>query len=135
MAKLLVNLDVPALEPAIRFYVEAFDLKVGRRFDDAFAELLGAEAPIYLLVKKPGSKPHGSATEGRTYSRHWTPVHLDFVVQDIEASVARAVKAGATVEKPVTDAPYGKLAVLADPFGHGVCFVQFNARGYDALLP
>ena len=25
--------------------------------------------------------------------------------------------------------------MLADPFGHGFCLVEFNARGYDALLP
>ncbi len=32
------------------------------------------------------------------------------------------------------DAPYGRIAMLADPFGHGFCLVQFNRQGYDALL-
>ncbi len=32
------------------------------------------------------------------------------------------------------DAPYGRIAMLADPFGHGFCLLQFSARGYDALL-
>jgi len=24
--------------------------------------------------------------------------------------------------------------VLADPFGHGFCLIQFSAEGYDALV-
>jgi hypothetical protein len=29
--------------------------------------------------------------------------------------------------------PYGRLALVADPFGHGFCLIQFNERGYDAI--
>jgi len=47
--------------------------------------------------------------------------------------VAAAVAAGAAVEKPIAQHRYGKLAVLADPFGHGFCFVQFQGRGYDEI--
>ncbi|MCF8533250.1 MAG: VOC family protein [Reyranella sp.] len=42
--------------------------------------------------------------------------------------------AGAALEAAARDAPYGRIAMLADPFGHGFCLVQFNQRGYDALL-
>jgi hypothetical protein len=28
---------------------------------------------------------------------------------------------------------WGKLALMADPFGHGFCFVQFVGRGYDEI--
>ena len=28
----------------------------------------------------------------------------------------------------------GRIANLADPFGHGICLVQLSERGYDALL-
>ena len=28
---------------------------------------------------------------------------------------------------------YGKLAMFADPFGHGFCLIEFNAEGYDAI--
>ena len=58
-------------------------------------------------------------------------MHLDFVVDDIEAATARAVAAGAVLEVPVATHAWGKLAVMADPFGHGFCFVQFVGRGYD----
>ena len=70
----------------------------------------------------------------RRYDRHWTPVHPDVVVDDLDSAVTRAVGAGAVLETAARDAPYGRIAMLADPFGHGFCLVQFNARGYDALL-
>jgi uncharacterized glyoxalase superfamily protein PhnB len=60
-------------------------------------------------------------------------VHLDFVVDDIEAAVARALKAGAVLERPLSTSAWGRLAIMADPFGHGFCFVQFLGRGYDEL--
>ena len=69
----------------------------------------------------------------RTYARHWTPVHLDFVVDDVERAVANAVAAGATLERPIATYDWGKLALMADPFGHGFCFIEFLARGYDEI--
>lgn len=128
----LVNLDVDDLEKAVRFYCAAFDLKVGRRFGTFAVELLGASAPFYLLVQKAGTRAT-AAGHPRTYERHWTPLHLDFVVEDIDAAVARAIAAGAKLEKPAAIHSYGKLAVLADPFGHGFCFIQFLGRGYDEI--
>jgi lactoylglutathione lyase len=133
MARLIVNVDVDDLEAAVRFYTEALGLRVGRRFSGGGIELVGAEVPIYMLVAAPGSIPFRGATARRDYGRHWTPVHLDFAVDDIEAGVARAVAAGARVEGPIEQHPYGKLAILADPFGHGFCLLQFEGRGYDAI--
>ncbi len=130
---LLVNLDVDDLDRAVRFYREAFDLRIGRRFGVFGVELLGATAPIYLLVKAPGSTATPASDSRRSYARHWTPVHLDFVVDDIDAATARAVAAGAALEVPVDTHAWGRLAVLADPFGHGFCFVQFLGRGYDEV--
>lgn len=60
-------------------------------------------------------------------------MHLDFAVEDIKAAVELAVSAGATVEVPVGRHEYGKLAVLGDPFGHGLCLLQFEGRGYDEI--
>ena len=128
----LVNLDVDDLEKAVAFYAAAFGLTVGRRFGPHAVEMLGGTAPIYLLAKKPGSRAN-AADDRREYDRHWTPVHLDFVVADIEAAVGKAVAAGATLEKPAATHSWGKLAVLADPFGHGFCFIEFLGRGYDEI--
>jgi len=130
---LLVNIDVDDLDAAARFYTAAFDLHPGRRFGEAGLELLGGEVPIYLLAKERGSKPFASATGSRDFRRHWTPVHLDFAVQDISAAVTRAVAAGATLEVPVEQHRWGKMAVLADPFGHGFCLLQFEGGGYDEI--
>ncbi|MGH8222381.1 MAG: VOC family protein [Woeseiaceae bacterium] len=129
----LVNIDVDDLERAGRFYCAAFDLTPGRRFGRAGVELLGASAAVYLLVKAAGSAATGAAASRRDYGRHWTPVHLDFVVEDIEAAVAKALAAGAVLEQPVSTQQWGKLASLADPFGHGFCLLQFLGRGYDEI--
>jgi len=129
---LLINLDVPDAEAATRFYTKAFGLTVGRRFGKDFVELLGWEAPVYLLAKNAGTV--GAGGDLRRYERHWTPFHLDVVVADVDAAVERAVTAGAQLEAPARDAPYGRIAMLADPFGHGFCLLQFSAKGYDALL-
>lgn len=128
----LINIDVPDAEIGVRFYVAAFGLKIGRRFGSDFVELLGWEAPVYLLTKKAGTV--GAGGDLRRYERHWTPFHLDIVVDDVDDAVARAVAAGATLEAPASDTPYGRIAMLGDPFGHGFCLLQFNAQGYDALL-
>ena len=128
----LLNIDVPDVEAAERFYTSAFGLTVGRRFGKDFVELLGWEAPVYLLAKNAGTV--GAGGDLRRYERHWTPFHLDVVVADVDAAVERAVAAGAQLEAPARDAPYGRIAMLADPFGHGFCLLQFSAKGYDALL-
>lgn len=135
MPALLVNVDVDDIERAVRFYTEGLMLVVGRRFDGGFVELLGAGTPIYLLGQNAGSKPFALAERGRDYSRHWTPVHLDFVVEDLDAALALAVAAGATLEAHPSEHAYGRLALLSDPFGHGFCLLQFKGKGYDELKP
>jgi lactoylglutathione lyase len=131
---LLLNIDVPDIEAGVEFYTAAWGLEVGRRFDKDFIELLGAEAPIYLLAKAAGTAIGPAGGDVRRYDRHWTPVHPDFAVDDLEAAIARATAAGAVREGEICEAPYGRLAMFADPFGHGFCLIQFNEQGYDALL-
>lgn len=131
---ILVNIDVPDLARAVAFYTDGLGLEVGRRFDAGVIELLGAGSPIYLLVKPVGSSPIPGAHEPtRIYSRHWTPVHLDFVVDEIEAARTRALAAGAHAEGEISEHAYGRLALMADPFGNGFCLLQFTGRGYDAI--
>ena len=128
---LLINIDVPDLAEAIAFYTQAFGLAVTRRLGAEVAELSGLPARVYLLQKPGGSI--GAAKDPRRYDRHWTPVHIDIVVDDIEASLARAVAAGAHAETDIRVAAYGKIAVLSDPFGHGFCLIQFLGRCYDEI--
>jgi len=64
---LLVNLDVDDIGKAIRFYSDAFGLRVGCRFGNFAVEMLGSSV------------------------------------------------------------------LMADPFGHGFCLIQFIGRGYDEI--
>ena len=128
---LLVNIDVPDLGRAVAFYTEAFGLTVSRRFGVEGAELSGWPVRLYLLQKPEGSV--GAGESPRCYERHWTPVHLDIVVDDLGAALSRAVAAGARLETEVRTAAWGKIVVLADPFGHGLCLIEFLGRGYDEV--
>ena len=134
MATLLINIDVDDLEKGIRFYLAALGLKRGRSLGADACELLGASSPIYLLANRKGTRPFEGATAGRDYGRHWTPVHLDVAVEDIEAAVPRAVSAGAALEGRIEKRAWGRLARLSDPFGNGFCILQFEGRGYDELI-
>jgi predicted enzyme related to lactoylglutathione lyase len=131
--EMLVNIDVDDLERAVAFYRDAFDLKVGRRLGDGVVELLGASSRLYLLAKPVGSAAATGTAQTRTYRRHWTPVHLDMVVLDVEVAVRRAVEAGARLEGGTRSHAWGRIAQLADPFGHGFCLIEFNEAGYDAI--
>jgi len=133
MAHALINIDVDDLARATQFYCQAFDLQVGRRFGTDGIELIGAGAPIYLLAKRAGTRAVPTVSDERRYQRHWTPVHLDFVVPDIHAAVERAHAAGAVIEVPVATHRWGHIALMADPFGHGFCLIQFVGRGYDEI--
>jgi predicted enzyme related to lactoylglutathione lyase len=130
---LLVNIDVDDLSKAIAFYQEAAGLRLGRRIGLLGVEMLGASSAVYLLAKPDGSRPSTSTDEVRRYRRHWTPVHLDFVVLELEAAVSRAIEAGATIEGEIQTRNWGRIAHMADPFGHGICSIQFLGRGYDEI--
>ena len=127
----LINIDTPDLAAAEAFYTAAFGLTVGRRFGGEVVELTGWPAPLYLLLKAAGTV--GAGGRPRTYERHWTPVHLDVVVDDIDAALERALAAGAVLEQAVATHSWGRIALMADPFGHGFCLLQFLGRGYDEI--
>ena len=128
----LINIDVPNLDQAIRFYEEAVGLRLNRRlFGNTVAEMIGAPAPIYLITRPEGSFPTPSPGLARAYKRHWTPVHLDFVVDNLESAIQKAEQAGAKLELAPQSFDWGRLASLSDPFGHGLCLLQWSGGGYD----
>ncbi|WP_119730956.1 VOC family protein [Thermomonospora amylolytica] len=51
-------------------------------------------------------------------ARGGASVSLYLRVPDVDAVVDRAVREGATLDRPVADAPYGRNGVVYDPFGH-----------------
>ncbi|ALH81592.1 VOC family protein [Sphingopyxis macrogoltabida] len=133
MPGLLINIDVPDVIAGERFYTAALGLTVGRRLGSDIVELTGCDAPIYLIAKPAGTAIGPAGGDFRRYHRHWSPVHLDFTVDNLDSAIARALDAGATQEGETIDLPYGRQATFADPFGHGFCLIEFNAAGYDAI--
>jgi predicted enzyme related to lactoylglutathione lyase len=133
MKSLLVNIDVPDIQSAVSFYRDGLGLRFARFITDQVAELFFHDVAVYLLEKEEFSAASSSNSVHRTYERHWTPIHLDFTVDNVERATDRAARFGATIEKPITTHAWGKIAVLADPFGNGFCLIEFIGRGYDEL--
>ena len=132
--QLRICIDVDDLDEGIAFYTRVLGLTVGRRLGKNWAELLGAPVPVDLLAEKPGTAPIPVAGSLREYRRHWTPVHLDWPVAELDAAVGRAQAAGATLEGGIREKKWGRLAIFADPFGNGFCLLEFRGRGYDELI-
>ncbi len=134
MSNLRACIDVDDLDKGIEFYTRALGLKLGRRVGGTWVELLGASSMIDLLAKPAGSPACAGKPPLRDYRRHWTPVHLDFVVDDLDVAARRAQAAGALLERGIEEHAWGRIANMADPFGHGFCLIEFRGRGYDEVI-
>lgn len=132
--QLRICVDVDDLEKGIAFYRDALGLSLGRRFGAKWAEMLGASIPVDLLTEVAGTSPIPRSSAVRDYGRHWTPVHLDCVVSDLDAAVRGAQAAGATLDQDIQTRKWGRLAILADPFGNGFCLLELRGRGYDEMV-
>lgn len=128
----IVNIDVQDINKAISFYERGLGLQLIRRlFGDTVAEMGGGPAPIYLIEQPDASAVAPGTSIRRDYKRHWTPVHLDFLVEDIDMTVNQAVSASAVLEGEIKPFAWGKLATMSDPFGNGFCLLEFAEGGYD----
>jgi catechol 2,3-dioxygenase-like lactoylglutathione lyase family enzyme len=127
--RMIVNIDVPELAPAIAFYTSALGLHLNRIIDDDVAELDGRSSTIYLLAK-PAKSPSSISSDVRQYARHWTPVHIDFVVDNLDAAASIAIAAGAIKENELVKWHGSKCITFADPFGHGFCLIEFDGETY-----
>lgn len=123
MTDIEICIDVPSLEDGVRFYGEVFGFPVVSRPWPHVACLQAGPVVIALMEKAAGTSPSSNAAGSRDYARHWTPVHLDFRVDDIEATLARAEAAGARRESGIIEEATQTLVVLSDPFGHGFCLL------------
>ena len=121
--RLSVSVDVPSLQAGIDFYA-ALGFRVASRPMPVLAFLTAGEARLLLIEKAEGSAPFPGAGQGRTYARHWTPVHLDFHVADAAAARAAAEAAGARCEAWHDIPGRPRAAFMSDPFGHGFCLIE-----------
>jgi PhnB protein len=103
---------------AIAFYERAFAARDVMRLDGpagriGHAELEIGESKIMLADQFPDMDAHAPAHYGGS------PVSLHLYVADADATVARALAAGATIVHEVADQFYGdRLGTIRDPFGH-----------------
>jgi predicted enzyme related to lactoylglutathione lyase len=128
--RVLINIDVPDLQAGIAFYQAALGLRLHRVLDDDVAEMHGAACTLFLLQNPAGSSATATAEISRDYARHWTPVHMDFVVDDLDAAAARAEAAGASREAEPVAWRGSTCITYSDPFGHGFCLIQFDGQTY-----
>ncbi len=120
-----------AWPPALTPYIAVAD---ARRALEWYVDVFGAERRGEPYVMPDGSIGHaelgigdavlmlaeGYPEEGvqAPVAGAGTSVSLNVQVPDVDATVRRAVDAGAELTRPVGDNPYGRVGVITDPFGH-----------------
>jgi PhnB protein len=102
---------------AIEFYERAFGATERYRLEDeagriGHAEIVVHGTVLYLADEWEAMK----VLSPKTLGGHSVSFVID--VDDVDAEFERAVDAGATVERPITEAPYGRGGWVVDPFGH-----------------
>ena len=125
-----VSIDVPSLAEGVAFYTGAFGFtKKAEPVPGVVVVLAGLNMELCLLAKPAGSKPSPDTQDRRSYERHWSPVHLDFHVDDLQATLERALALGAKREQFFENAGHGSAAFCSDPFGHGFCLLERKRKG------
>ena len=122
-----VTIDVPLLDDGLRFYRDALGLAEVARPMATYVILACGSAQIGVMEKRAGTKPAKGSNDVRRYERHWTPVHIDFHVDDFQGVLANAVSAGAKCEQKFEIAGRPPIAFCSDPFGNGFCIVGQTA--------
>jgi predicted enzyme related to lactoylglutathione lyase len=122
------GIDVPSLSLGVAFYCTAFGLSKKSEPVPGVAVLHGLNIELCLLEKPAGSKPSPNTNDRRTYERHWTPVHLDFHVDDLHAALQRVEARGARLEQLLENPGHGSAAFCSDPFGNGFCLLERQGK-------
>src|SRR6476660_4191382 len=103
---------------AIQFYARAFGAVEHERMEGPggkirHAEITIGDSRVMLADEHPEIGALGPETIGGS------PVSLHLYVEDVDAVVARAIAAGATLTRAVADQFYGdRVGGVSDPFGH-----------------
>ena len=112
---------------AIEFYKQAFGAVETFRMEApggrvGHAEVKIGDSHVMLADEHPEIGARGPRALGGS------PVSLTLYVEDVDATVARAVEAGAKLKRPVADQFYGdRTGGVEDPFGH-VWFVATHVE-------
>ena len=123
-------IDVTNIQAGLDFYCDGLGLTLKRRLSPRWVELAGANLPIFLLGDRAAVADLGRIKLARSDDRHLTPVHLDFVIANLDEAVGQLLNRGASLDRPVAAREYGKIANMADPFGNGFDLIEFSGTGY-----
>jgi PhnB protein len=111
-------LAIDGAEQAIAFYVQAFGAKERGRMDGPDGKIAHAELQIGDSVVMLSDPFPGGTTKAPT-ELGGTATSVMLYVEDVDAVVEQAVKAGATLEREVEDQFWGdRFGAVVDPFGH-----------------
>jgi PhnB protein len=114
-------LVVSGAAKAIDFYAQVFGATERMRFPGPGGTVAHAEIEIgdSVLIVEDAS-PHLGTAAPPAGGLPGTPVFQFVYVEDVDATVARAVELGATLKREPVDQFYGdRDAFVVDPFGHG----------------
>jgi len=118
MPRLSPHLVCDGAAAAIDFYRQAFGAEEVMRLAGPTGKLMHGSviingAMVLLVDEMPDYGVVGPNRLGGS------PVTIHLVVPDVDAAVARAAEAGATITMPVADQFWGdRYGVVQDPFGH-----------------
>jgi PhnB protein len=103
---------------AIEFYRRAFGAEVVTRHDGPGGAVMHAEVRINgSMIMLGDAQPERGYVGPKALKG--SPVSIMLYVDDADATVARAQKAGAKVTQPVSDMFWGdRYGTVDDPFGH-----------------
>jgi len=124
-----VTIDVPQLDQGLRFYCGALGLVEVARPVATYVILQCGGGQIGLIEKPAGTSPAQGSDDVRRYERHWTPVHIDFHVDDFDSVLVRVLNAGAKCEQKFAGGEHPPIAFCSDPFGNGFCVIGKKADG------
>jgi PhnB protein len=114
-------LVVQGAAKALEFYAEVFGATERMRFPGPDGTIAHAEIVIGdSVVIVEDEDPQRGTTAPPPGGLPGSPVFQFLYVEDVDAVVARAVAAGATLERAPRDQFYGdRDGYVVDPFGHG----------------
>ncbi len=124
MGKISVCIDVPEVAIATEFYTKALECELVSKTKQ-YTELVVDGLTIYLGENASGTNPLIKGKAVRNYERHWTPIHLDFHVTDLDKSISLIEELGGTKEGE-RSGDWGSVVFCADPFGNGFCVLQYK---------
>ena len=106
---------------ALEYYAEVFGATERTRVPGPGGTIVHAEIEIGdSVVIVEDASPYMGTKAPPSGGLDGSPVFLFVYVEDVDAVVERAVKLGATLQRPPKDQFYGdRDGYIVDPFGHG----------------